>query len=58
MKPAVPGSPARASIEIVSGQASSGRSRPRPWTAVMSSPSGVSRSRMAITAKAARFISV
>ena len=30
MKPAVAGSPARASIEIVSGQASSGRSAPRP----------------------------
>ena len=58
MKPTVPGSPARASIEIVSGQASSGRSRPRPSTASMSSPKGVSRSRIAITANAAKFISV
>ena len=58
MKPTVPGRPARASIEIVSGQASAGRSLPIPWIEAMSSPSGVSRSRIAITAKAARLISV
>ena len=58
MNPAVAGNPARASMEIVSGQASSGRSRPRPWTDLMSSPHVVSRSRMTITANAARFISV
>ena len=38
MKPTVAGSPARASIEIVSGQASSGRSAPRPRTARIESP--------------------
>ncbi len=57
MNPAVAGRPASASIEIVSGQASSGRSRPSPCTALMSSPNSVSRSRTTITANAARFIS-
>ena len=56
MKPTVAGSPASASIEIVSGQASSGRSRPSPRTARMSSP----KARLALAgddhAKAARFM--
>ncbi len=56
MKPTVAGSPARASIAIVSGQASSGRSAPRPWTERIESPKGVSRSRATITVKAARFM--
>ena len=56
MKPPVAGKPASASIEIVSGHASSGRELPRPATASIESPSGVSRSRMMITAKADRFI--
>ncbi len=56
MKPAVAGSPASASIEIVSGQASAGRSAPSPRMPRMSSPHGVSRSRATITAKAARFM--
>ena len=58
MKPEVRGSPASASMEIVIGHASSGRSRPRPWTDLMSSPQGVSRSRITMTANTARFISV
>ncbi len=58
MNPEVPGSPARASIAIVSGQASSGRERPMPASAPMSSPRSVSRSRATTTAKTARFISV
>ena len=56
MKPAVAGKPARANIEIVSGQASQGRSAPSPRRARMSSPHGVSRSRAITTAKAARFM--
>ena len=56
MNPAVAGMPASASIEIVIGHASHGRSRPRPVTASIESPSPVSRSRATITAKAAMFI--
>ena len=57
MNPAVAGNPARASMAIVSGQASAGRSAPKPSTALMSSPNSLSRSRMTITANAARFMS-
>ena len=56
MKPPVDGKPARPSIEIVSGHASSGRARAEPGDDVDGVASGVSRSRMMITAKAARFI--
>ena len=56
MKPAVAGMPASDSIASVIGHASSGRETPRPATARMSSPNGVSRSRATITAKAARFM--
>ena len=56
MKPAVAGMPASASIAIVMGQASRGRSAASPASAEMSSPSEVSRSRATITANAATFI--
>ena len=56
MKPAVAGMPASASIEIVIGHASSGRSRPSPDSAAIESPSPVSRSRATITANAAMFM--
>ena len=56
MKPAVAGMPASASIEIVIGQASSGRSRPSPATAWIESPKPVSRSRATITANEAMFM--
>ena len=57
MNPAVAGMPARASIEIVIGQASQGRLAPSPAIDRRSSPYGVSRSRAITTAKAVRFIS-
>ena len=56
MKPAVAGMPARPSMLIVIGHASSGRSAPIPASADRSSPSDVSRSRATTTAKAAKFI--
>ena len=56
MKPAVGGMPASASMLIVIGQASSGRSAPNPASAEMSSLREVSRSRATTTANAAKFI--
>jgi hypothetical protein len=56
MKPAVAGMPASPSIASVMTAASRGCSAPRPVTARMSSPNGVDRSRITMTANAARFM--
>ena len=58
MNPAVAGIPASASMEIVIGHASSGRSRPRPAIASIESPQPVSRSRATITANEAAFMAM
>jgi hypothetical protein len=56
MKPAVAGMPARPSIAIVIGHASSGCARPRPSSERRSSPCSDTRSRATTTANAATFM--
>ena len=55
MKPAVAGMPARLSIDSDIVSAMIGRLPPSPYSARMSSPNAVSRSRRITTANAAMF---